>query len=324
VVGDPSPRVTICLLTYNHAHVVGDVLDAVLQLVSEGVELIVSDDCSTDGTWDVVVDRLEGLRRARAIRTTTNVGMAGNANRAFREAKGEFVALLHHDDLVAPDLVRKWLSVADRDSKIAFVFNDYLIDGKAGHASEGRAFETIMNGREFLRKHLLSGWGCPVRGTALIRRSCLEAVGGIDGRYGLVADIDLWMRLSARWSVGYVAEPLIVVRHEWPAGYPEDYTRFSWRRLGLVYRIHADNEAAVAPPTGLGRKMAWWKFRARVSLESAKWLAYGLVRGKRDMLARAGEGANSYEWPPVRWGRTICTRAFGRAPGDVNGVNPTA
>ena len=89
-----------------------------------------------------------------------------------------------------------------------------------------------LEGKLFLERHLLPRWGCPVRGTAMIRRSHFEAVGGMREQFGLLADVDLWMRLSARAPVGYVPETLVAIRQARPAYYPEAYQSavWSWRR----------------------------------------------------------------------------------------------
>ena len=72
--------ISACLLTFNHVNIVGSTLDTVLAQSVRGFELIVSDDGSTDGTWELVRERARVDRRIRALRTPRNLGMAANAN----------------------------------------------------------------------------------------------------------------------------------------------------------------------------------------------------------------------------------------------------
>jgi len=137
----------------------------------------------------------------------------------------------------------------------------------------------------------------------MIRRSCWEAVGGMCPEYGMLADIDLWMRLSERWDVGYVEEPLILVRHQRPDYYPVEYREFSWRRWKLLYSIHAANLARQYGKSGMRFWWKWLRFRTRVSLETCKWLTYALVRKRNEMIRDSAEGECAWEYPSVRWYR---------------------
>ena len=97
------------------------------------------------------------------------------------------------------------------------------------------------------------------------------------------------------------------IAHRPPRDYPEEYTRFTWQRLNILFDIHACNMPAAEPSRRARDAIAWWAFRYRVSVESTKWLAYALLRRKQSMLSRAAEGANRYEWWPVRLLRRTLT-----------------
>jgi GT2 family glycosyltransferase len=300
-------ELTACLLTYNHVGIVGSTLDSVLEQTLAGFELIVSDDCSSDGTWELVSERAARDRRIRAIRTPKNLGMPGNANFAARHSRRPLLALLHHDDLYRRDLLERWLAVSRRHPDVGFVFNAYRdVSGRVmGHDFVSER----LDGAWFLERRLLPRWGCPVRGTALIRRSAWDAVGGMREQFGLLADVDLWMRLAARGPVGYVAEPLITVRHERPPYYPADYqsSGWSWRRQRHLYEIHAQNWGELYAGNGPRQRLGRLEFRTRLSLETAKWLAYALVRRRWPMLHGATESVTPHDQPWLRGSRwAVC------------------
>jgi glycosyltransferase involved in cell wall biosynthesis len=291
--------ISACLLTFNHVNIVGSTLDTVLAQSVRGFELIVSDDGSTDGTWELVRERARVDRRIRALRTPRNLGMAANANFAVCHSTRPYLALLHHDDLYRPDMLEKWHAVMQRHPDVGFVFNPYAEHGTrrvSGHPFR----DEWLDGRRFLERHLFPRWGCPVRGTAMIRRSHFDAVGGLRERYGLLADVDLWMRLAARAPVGYVSEPLICVRQQRPPYYPEAYQGgvWSWRRQRHLYEIHADNRLAYFDPGTLRGRGELLSFRTRLSLETAKWLSYALVRRRWSMIDDAAESVTVHD---QRW-----------------------
>lgn len=292
-------KISVCLLTYNHVEVIESTLRSILSQTITGYEIIVSDDCSTDGTWDRILELASDDSRIKPVRTPHNLGMPGNANYAAALSQRPYIALLHHDDLYREDLLEKWSAVLERYADTMFVFNSYGIFGGDSTFEEEMPDENI-DGKWLLEHHLFAHWGCVVRGTAMIRRRAWERVGGMRVQFGLLADVDLWMRLAVIGAVGYVPEPVITVRHQRPNYYPDIYkaTTWSWKRQKFLYEIHATNRLDyLMPNTPLGR-LRWWGFRLKLSVETAKWLAYAVVRKKRDMIISSNEAITRYDvWP---------------------------
>lgn len=294
-------KVSVCILTYNHVEVVESTIRTVLDQSLRDIEIIVSDDSSTDGTWERLLHMAVEEPRLRVVRTSQNAGMPGNANYAVPQASGDYIALLHHDDIYRSDLLEKWAGVLDRHPDVSFVFNPY---GKFGH---DEIYESPMPGERIagnwlLERHLFSSWGCVIRGTTMIRRDAWERASGMRERFGLLSDIDLWMRLAMQGPVGYVAEPLIIVRHARPSYYPDIYKgdSWSWTRLRLLYQIHAENRLAYFQRWRFRDRLRWLQFRVRLSLETGKWLTYAFVRKKREMLRTSGESRTPYDLLPLR------------------------
>lgn len=304
-------KISVCLLTYNHVAVIESTLRTILDQTITGYEVIVSDDCSTDGTWERILELAASDARIKPVRTPNNMGMPGNANYAVAQSDRPYLALLHHDDLYRNDLLERWAGVLDRHQDAAFVFNPYGVFESDFIYEEPMPGECI-NGTWLLEKHLFAKWGCVVRGTAMIRRDSWEQVGGMRDEFGLLGDVDLWMRLAMRWSVGYVSEPVITVRQQRPDYYPEIYkgSSWSWRRQRFLYDIHASNRLAYLNLNTLPGRLHWWEFRLKLSYETTKWLSYAVVRRKRAMLATSGEGATPYDLWPLRLYRTLLTKVF--------------
>jgi glycosyltransferase involved in cell wall biosynthesis len=296
-------RISVVLLTYNHADAIESTVRSILDQTIAGYEVIVSDDCSTDGTWEQILALADIDSRIRPVRTPRNLSMPGNANFAIAQSDRPYIALLHHDDLYRRDLLESWGGVLERHSQAGFVFNRY--DSNIPEKHDGPVFaEECLDGDWFLQKFLFRGWGCPVRGTAMIRRSAWNRVGGMREEFNLIADVDLWMRLAMVSQVGYVREPVIYVRELRPDYYPDIYTlkTFHWRRIVLLYRIHASNRLTYLPLKTLHGRAQWLLFRIRLSCETAKWLIYGLLREKRrrEILPYSTDSVTEYDLWPLR------------------------
>jgi len=252
-------KISVCLLTYNHVEVIESTLRTILDQTITGYEVIVSDDCSTDGTWERILELAAADARIKPVRTPHNMGMPGNANFAVAQSDRPYIALLHHDDLYRKDLLDKWAGVLDRHMDAAFVFNPYGVFESDFVYQEPMPGECI-DGSWLLKRYLFARWGCVVRGTAMIRREAWERVGGMREQFGLLGDIDLWMRLAMRWPVGYVPEPVITVRHQRPSYYPDIYSgsAWSWRRQRFLYEIHASNRLDYLNLNTLLGRLRWW------------------------------------------------------------------
>lgn len=312
---EASPKISVCLLTYNHVATLPETIRSVLAQTFQDFELILSDDCSTDGTWELLNAFAREDARVRPLRTPRNLGMPGNANYAVKHARAPFIALLHHDDLYSPNLLAAWLDVAERHPDVGFVSNRY-----ANYRSEtihGEDYPERNDGVRVLERRLLRRWDSPFRGTALVRTSAYLAIGGMRERFGLVADVDLWMRLARHYAVGYVHEPVVTVRQCRPEDYPDAYVHWGWPRLRITYDLHGLNRLEHYGKTGLRARADQAMFRARVSGNIMYWLTYAVVKRRWDILASSAEIDNEYElWPErlLRRGLAKLVNGSTRAP----------
>ena len=306
-------NVAVCLLTYNHVDVVESTINSILNQSISGYEIVLSDDCSTDGTWEYIQALAANDSRIKVVRTPRNMGMPGNANHAVSQTDRPYIALLHHDDIYRHDLLEKWLDVIERHPQVAFVFNPYGVYESDFFYRESMPGECI-EGHWLLKRYLFPRWGCVVRGTGMIRRSSWEEVGGMREQFGSLSDIDLWMRLAMRWQVGYVDELVITVRHARPDDYPDEYKdgSWSWRRKRLLYEIHAANRLAYWQLNSFKGRLKWWGFRLKLNLETIKWLVYAVVRKKRYMISSSNESATDYDLWSLRLFRLVLQRIYSK------------
>lgn len=100
---DEAPRFTVAIPTYNRAESVARRVAEFLELRDrEGVELLVVDNDSPDGTFDVLSTRFDE-DDIRILKNDANLGFAGNFLRLIREARGEYLTVFSDEDLLHPD-----------------------------------------------------------------------------------------------------------------------------------------------------------------------------------------------------------------------------
>lgn len=311
--GELGAKISVCLLTYNHVDLIESTLRSILAQTIDGYEILVSDDRSSDGTWEQILAVARDDPRVTPLRTPRNLGMAGNANFAAGHASRPYLALLHHDDLYRSDLLEKWAGVLERNPDVLFVFNQYGRHGRSDSYTQPLEGERV-DGGFFFETYLLPFWGCPVHGTAMIRRSAWDRLGGMREQFGLLADIDLWMRLSRLGAVGYVHEPIISIRQHRPEYYPNIYKaeHWSWDRQRILYEIHAINRLETLERSTLRGRLRWWRFRYRLSVETLWWLAYALVKRKQGLIASSDRGETPWDLPGLHVVRRLLQSAVSR------------
>lgn len=208
-------RVAVCMPTFNGEPFVGLALRSVLEQTYEDTQVIVSDDCSTDGTREVVAaiddPRLELHVNSRRL------GLVGNWNRCIELAAGKYIQIFHQDDVMSLESIRHSVEMLDSHPEAGFAFSNMRAIDRNGMVIGGHWYpnlptvDTLYSGVEFFRLLVSRGNVVPCQ-SVMIRASCLNETGGFDPRLRYTPDLEMWLRLSLHHDVAYVAEPLVSVR----------------------------------------------------------------------------------------------------------------
>jgi glycosyltransferase involved in cell wall biosynthesis len=205
----PNPRVSFVVPTYNYGRFVAQAIESLLGQTFRELEVIVIDDASVDDT-QTVLERYRTDPRVRLVRHTENSGHIRTYNEGLSIARGEFMGLLSADDLcLHPEAVARQVAMFDSDPEVGFVYAAMALVDESGTVLSVRRPWPEDQVRDGLTEfgHLVFHNYVPASGP-LVRRSCHEEVGYYDARLPHAGDWDLWLRLTTRYRVGYVAEAL--------------------------------------------------------------------------------------------------------------------
>lgn len=251
-----GPRVSVGLAVFNGEKYVEEALDSVLAQTYTNFELIISDNASTDRTAQICDAYAAKDHRIRYYRNEKNLGAARNFNRVFELSSGEYFKLIAHDDVIAPEYIRKCVSVLDSDPSFVLCYT------KAGRIDEhGTLVGTYDRSRDkvkldFLRPHERFGlllsiknpcW--PIMG--VVRASALRMT-SLFGDY-IGADRNLLAEVSLLGRLFQVQEYLFFRRD-----HPEAYTR---KYCQQSYAVSVDRYAEqMAFWTSDGStRLPWWR-----------------------------------------------------------------
>ena len=95
-----TPLVSVKMITYNHGPYIADAIEGVLmQKTDFRIELVIGEDCSTDDTRQIVLNRQsEHPDVVRVVTSDRNVGMHKNGDRVLRACRGKYIAVCEGDD----------------------------------------------------------------------------------------------------------------------------------------------------------------------------------------------------------------------------------
>ena len=119
---DNAPQVTIGLPVYNGEEFLAEAIESVLEQTFTDLELIISDNGSTDATEEICSRYAEQDSRVRYYRSEQNRGASWNYNRTVELARGQYFRWLAHDDKLAPTLVEKSVAVLETSPEVVLCF----------------------------------------------------------------------------------------------------------------------------------------------------------------------------------------------------------
>jgi glycosyltransferase involved in cell wall biosynthesis len=199
-----NPYVSVCLPVYNGERFVREAIRSILEQTFEDLELIISDNASTDGTGAICRDVASRERRVRYVRSEVNRGLAWNHNSAFRLARGRYVMWTGHDDVMDEEYIGACVEVLDRDPGLVLCFaNENHIDGAGNLIKKVVLVNLAKSSRPSERfKNIvrLEHWCNPIFG--LMRRDVLQET----QLHGAFADSDrvLLAELALRGRFGHI------------------------------------------------------------------------------------------------------------------------
>lgn len=208
-------QVTVVVPTYNRSELVCRALTSVFSQTHPAEEVLVIDDGSTDETAERVASQFP-----RAIlRQQENRGVSAARNHGIRAARSPWIALLDSDDEWHPrKLERQFAALRSRPHCVCHCDEIWIRGGQRVNPGLRHA----KRGGRIYRESLPL---CAISPSAvLLERRVFSAVGLFDESLPVCEDYDMWLRVTARFAVLLVDEPLVVKY----GGHADQLSRSRW------------------------------------------------------------------------------------------------
>jgi glycosyltransferase involved in cell wall biosynthesis len=266
-----NPLVSVIMASHNAAPFIGEALESVLSQSYEELELIVVDDCSSDGTAEVVAEYSERMPdRLRWTRKKQREGPCRARNDALALVRGHLVCWMDHDDIWMRTKVEEQVRVFEQQPEVGLVYSYFdAFDSDSG--------ETISwpDGRRDFAGDVLADLlvtGCFIGSiTTMFRSEALDSRGRRlrDRDFSIGDDYYLWLAIAHDWRV--VRIPRVLARYRRHPG--NESTRvaseidFHRWRVGLLHEFFKEFPTVTNRLSRRDRMALAWQFVRAARLE---------------------------------------------------------
>lgn len=220
-------KMSVIVPTHGRVDLFYETLESLINQTSKDFEIIVTDDSATEEEREAIQEIVKkGQEKTKNISikyvfTKPNLLQAKNTNQGLENASGDYLRILHSDDILAPNCIEKEIEAFETYPNCGF------LNHRARHFSDTVEFEadTEITFGEF---NIFDHWikqgiftGCILPSSMAFRREVYQAVGGMNDEYKFLCDWDFFFRiifneyLSQRSSAIYVSGSLVAWRiHE--------------------------------------------------------------------------------------------------------------
>lgn len=201
-----TPLVSVIMPVYNAARFVKLAVESILRQTMGDFEFLIINDGSTDETPEILqwIDD----PRVRLIINEENLGLVTSLNRGLCLARGRYIARQDADDISLPARLERQVEFMEKAPTTALLGTNCAVIDEAGNIIDSIHFPTT---NAEIQQRLPHGC-CILHATVLMRRDCLENVGGYRQELYPAEDYDLWLRLAERFEVANLPESLYQMR----------------------------------------------------------------------------------------------------------------
>ena len=192
------PKVSVLMGIYNCADTLEEAVQCIIDQTYKNWELILCDDCSTDGTMDVALSLAERDKRIIVLKNPQHLTLAPALNYCLSAAHGEYAARMDGDDLCAKDRFEKELSFLQEHPEYALVSCQMSLFDKNG-IYRVISYKDEPQKKDFAVKSQFCHAGCMMRTDVLKRLNGYS----ISKNRERVEDYDLWIRMYEAGYKGY-------------------------------------------------------------------------------------------------------------------------
>ncbi|MDD4294806.1 MAG: glycosyltransferase family A protein [Candidatus Omnitrophica bacterium] len=232
-----KPYFSIIIPAYNRQKYLKIAVESVLAQSFNDYELIIIDDASNDNTESYIKNISTIHHSINYIKNPKNLGISKSRNVGLKNAKGEFICFLDSDDRFRHDKLQITYNYIKEKTDIK-IFHTKELWFKNGQYLEPKVYHENPNGYIFKNTVKLC---CISPSTAAIHKSIFSDIGIFDENLPVCEDYDLWLRITARYSVALIPLYLTIKQGGLPDQMSQKFSCMDKFRIYALEKILASN-----------------------------------------------------------------------------------
>ena len=191
--------VSVCLVTYNQKRFIKDAVEsALIQKTNFEYEIVIGDDCSTDGTQEICADYAsKHPSKIKVLKREKNLGLLMNFVETIKECRGELIAYLEGDDYWLTDnKLQRQTEILLKDQDVSLVhtnWKNYLVEDNilkdSARVFKGRCKSETTKGIAGVETFLSNGYGGIRASSVMFRKDNINEI--INKNYDIFKDRDI-------------------------------------------------------------------------------------------------------------------------------------
>ena len=203
-----APKISLIMSVYNGEDYLSEAIDSVLNQTFEDFELIIINDCSTDGTSEILSEYAKADARVKVHTNEVNLRLPSSLNKAISYAQGKYVARMDADDICLPDRLEKQYKFMEEKPNVALsscrfmtLKNGVISSGGCGGKNDTESVKALL---------LVTN---PILHPGIIAKTEVIRSLGYDKNFTCTEDLELWTRfVSEGYDVEIMPEYLMIYR----------------------------------------------------------------------------------------------------------------
>ena len=196
---------TVVVPCYNYGHYLPGALTSALRQPGVDVDVIAIDDCSPDGSAEVLRSLAAAEPRIRPIFHDRNRGHIATYNEGLEQAAGEFVVLLSADDVLPAGSLSRATALMVAEPTVGFTYGfPATFDGSPPPTRTAVRSWTVWDGSEWVARLCRRGSNCVANPEVVMRTSVQQEIGAYDPSLPHSGDMEMWLRAASVADVGRV------------------------------------------------------------------------------------------------------------------------
>ena len=236
-----SKLISVIIPTYNAEKTIDRCLESIVNQTYHNLQIICCDDCSTDGTYNKLLEWSKIDSRFLVMKNAVNSRAAFSRNRCIENAKGVYVAQIDDDDYCALDRIEKQAKFLDEHPEIGFVSTGAYYFDENGVWGHSQIKEDVEPTKEFFLWNAFF-----LNPSMMYRKDVLDTVGGyrVAKETRRAEDYDMHMRMYAAGYRGYTMSERLTYYYRGKNSFPKckyeyriDEAKIRWinyKKLGLL------------------------------------------------------------------------------------------